>query len=172
LRAPARIGLAPVACDGKFNVVASPNGTGNNFLFSVAAVNVNDVWAVGNSTNSAGWDRTLAEHWNGTSWSITPIAAPSQPFSPLLSWWVAQNTHHRHLWPGLAATRIGRSFTSDEIVDQINRIRTQTNDPGWILFTANVLLHDRDGLTDKLERLNDHDVSVPGRAARPVPMPR
>jgi hypothetical protein len=33
---------------------------------------------------------------------------------------------------------------------------------GWILFTAKVLLQDRGGVTDALERLNDHD--VPARA--------
>ncbi len=91
-------------------------------------------------------------------WSTT---APQQRFVELLRWWRKQNRARRHVWPGLAATRVGRSFTSQEIVDQINLVRTKTNDPGWILFTANVLMHDRDGITDKLERLNDHDVPVP-----------
>lgn len=91
-------------------------------------------------------------------WSTT---APQQRFVELLRWWRKQNRATRHVWPGLAVTRIGRSFTSQEIVDQINLVRTKTKDPGWILFTANVLMHDRDGITDKLERMNDHDVPVP-----------
>jgi hypothetical protein len=67
---PAIVSTASIACDGHFRFVASPNGTGNNYLNSISAVSANDVWAVGNSTNSSNQDRTLAEHWNGTSWSI------------------------------------------------------------------------------------------------------
>src|SRR5207244_3692911 len=44
-------------------VVPSPNlGTGS-YLYGVAAVSANDVWAVGYSYNP---NRTLVEHWNGT----------------------------------------------------------------------------------------------------------
>jgi uncharacterized lipoprotein YddW (UPF0748 family) len=91
-----------------------------------------------------------------------PTTAPQQRFSELLWWWRKQNTMNRHLWPGLAITRVGNRITADEIVKQINLIRTKTDDPGWILFTAKVLLQDRGGVTDALERLNDHD--VPARA--------
>ena len=95
-------------------------------------------------------------------WGTT---APQQRFSELLRCWRRQNRLPIHLWPGLAAHRVanGRAnaFTSDEIVKQIQLIRTKTNDPGWILFTANVLLRDKDGLTDKLEKLNEKDVPVP-----------
>jgi hypothetical protein len=66
----------PVACDGQFDVVASPNGTGNNYLDSTSAISANDVWAVGNSTNASNLDRTLAEHWNGATWSIVPTVNP------------------------------------------------------------------------------------------------
>jgi uncharacterized lipoprotein YddW (UPF0748 family) len=83
-----------------------------------------------------------------------PTTAPQQRFSELLRWWRRQNTARRHLWPGLAITRVGNRIPADEIVKQINLIRTKTDDPGWILFTAKVLLQDRDGLTDKLERMN------------------
>src|ERR1700693_3995832 len=77
LRAPASVALAPVTCDGKFDVAGSPNGTGNNYLMSASAINANDVWAVGNSTSTTHFDKTLAEHWNGTSWTVvsTPNAS-------------------------------------------------------------------------------------------------
>ena len=86
-------------------------------------------------------------------WATT---APQQRFRDLLRWWRRQNRANVHIYPGLGAYRIGRTkgFDSDEIVEQINLIRTRSKDPGWILFTANVLMRDRDGLTDKLERLN------------------
>ena len=76
LRSPAVVAPATVVCDGNFNVVASPNGTGHNYLNSVAATNANDVWAVGTSTSTNGYDRTLAMHWNGTSWTKIPTPNP------------------------------------------------------------------------------------------------
>ncbi len=95
-------------------------------------------------------------------WGTT---APQQRFSDLLRWWRRENRLRIHLWPGLGAHRVanGRpnAFTADEIVDQINLIRRGTKDPGWILFTMNVLLRDRGGLTDKLEKLNARDVPIP-----------
>jgi hypothetical protein len=48
--------------------VPSPNDGGNNVdnhLLAAAAVASNDVWAVGFSGFG-----TLAEHWDGTSWSV------------------------------------------------------------------------------------------------------
>lgn len=84
LRAPIRTALTP-ACDGKFDVVSSPSGTGNNTLFGVSAINANDVWAVGIDSNSSGFDRTLAEHWNGSTWAIVPTPNPSAYHSDLNS---------------------------------------------------------------------------------------
>jgi hypothetical protein len=59
-----------------WNVVSSPNvGSGNNDLLAVSADSANDVWAVGRSTDSSGNDRTLVEHYNGTSWSV--VSSPN-----------------------------------------------------------------------------------------------
>jgi hypothetical protein len=55
-----------------WSIVPSPNpGDGRNFLFDVAAVSANDVWAVGVG-NDIGSGTTLIEHWNGSAWSIVP----------------------------------------------------------------------------------------------------
>jgi hypothetical protein len=78
-RRPSPTLIAPGAaatCDNAFDTVASPSGTGNNALFSTAANNANDVWAVGASTDAMGFDKTLIEHFDGTSWSIIPSANP------------------------------------------------------------------------------------------------
>jgi hypothetical protein len=56
--------------------VASPNGAGNNYLVSMSAVSANDIWAVGNSTNAGGFDRALAEHWNGNTWTVVATPDP------------------------------------------------------------------------------------------------
>ena len=55
----------------QWNIVRSPNvGSNNNFLNSVTTVSVNDVWAVGTSTNNSHINKTLIEHWDGTQWSV------------------------------------------------------------------------------------------------------
>jgi hypothetical protein len=65
------------AQSGVWAVISSPNqGTKDNQLLGVAAVSTSDTWSVGNYnagpyTNSL---RTLAQHWNGSSWSIVSTA--------------------------------------------------------------------------------------------------
>ena len=66
--------------DGQsWQIIASPNPqpSGDNALFSVAAVNANDVWAVGFSGATPGargfiTGQTLIEHWDGTGWQVIP----------------------------------------------------------------------------------------------------
>ncbi len=84
LRSPASVVSTPV-CDGNFDVVASPNRTGNNLLESNAAIGVNDVWSVGISNDTATVSQTLAEHWNGTTWSIVPTVNPGTRHNRLFS---------------------------------------------------------------------------------------
>jgi hypothetical protein len=56
--------------------VSTPSpGTEDNELAEVAALAANDVWAVGNTEDMGGFNRTLVEHWNGTAWSV--ISSPN-----------------------------------------------------------------------------------------------
>lgn len=61
----------------KWSVVSSPSpGTGINELFGVAAISSNDVWAVGHFGNANSvTDSMLAEHWDGSHWSV--VASPN-----------------------------------------------------------------------------------------------
>ena len=49
---------------------------------------------------------------------------PSRAIPVLYDWWLAQNTKHRHMWPGLATYRIGensaRHIPAQEIIDEID----------------------------------------------------
>jgi hypothetical protein len=57
-------------------VAAAANEPAGARLAAVAAVSANDVWAVGVSQDPvAVARRTLAEHWNGTSWQVVPTPA-------------------------------------------------------------------------------------------------
>jgi hypothetical protein len=65
-------------CGASWNIVPSPNnGTQSNYLDDVVSLAANDAWAVG-GYSPGGWAQTLAQHWDGTSWSIVASPAPGQ----------------------------------------------------------------------------------------------
>jgi len=69
--------VATLTCDAGFDTVASPNGANNNELVDVSAVSANDIWAVGDTSHiNFVYDQTLAEHWDGNSWTIVPTSNP------------------------------------------------------------------------------------------------
>jgi hypothetical protein len=54
-----------------WSVVPSPSpGALQNILYGVAAISTSDVWAVGADEDSIGLWHTLAEHWDGSNWSV------------------------------------------------------------------------------------------------------
>ena len=55
-----------------WSIVTSPNAstTQDNYLYGVSCVSVSDCMAVGTYTISSGYEQTLVEEWDGTSWSI------------------------------------------------------------------------------------------------------
>jgi hypothetical protein len=66
-------------CGPAWRGVASPNQSGDNYLNALAAVpgGAQDVWSVGYYyTSGSGTHQTLAEHWNGSGWSI--VSSPNQ----------------------------------------------------------------------------------------------
>jgi hypothetical protein len=46
-------------------------------LQSVTPVSGKELWAVGSSTTMSGAERTLAERWNGSAWSVVPTPNPT-----------------------------------------------------------------------------------------------
>ena len=61
-----------------WSVVPSPNFGVSSYLTGVKAIAANNVWAVGWVEQSGGQgDRTLVEHWNGTTWSRVPSPSPT-----------------------------------------------------------------------------------------------
>jgi len=54
----------------------SPGGTNGSTLSSVDATSATSAWAVGNYFSSGTVDKTLIEHWNGTTWTRVPSPSP------------------------------------------------------------------------------------------------
>jgi hypothetical protein len=59
--------------DGKsWSIIPSPSpGARQNILYGIAAVADNDVWAVGGYQDASSIWHALAEHYNGTAWSVS-----------------------------------------------------------------------------------------------------
>lgn len=79
-------------------------------------------------------------------------ARKGQSFPILLDWWKSQNTKRRHIWPGIAAYRVGSTptFDSTEIASQINRTRADDRTTGAIFFSQKSLRNDLGGIQAKL----------------------
>jgi uncharacterized lipoprotein YddW (UPF0748 family) len=71
-------------------------------------------------------------------------------FGALLQWWVGENTHQRHLWPGLDISRVGPNRAPEEIVSQVRLTRQQSGSDGNIYWGVRALTENRRGLTDAL----------------------
>ncbi len=78
--------LAPrtFAQTGSWMIVSSPSVPGAT-LSGVAAVSAGDIWAVGNSEDTNFVRSTLAEHWNGSGWSVVSTPNTSAQFGSALS---------------------------------------------------------------------------------------
>ena len=62
-----------------------------------------------------------------------PIQPAKQSFTALLKWWKSENTHQRHLWPGLNTVAVRVSDKPSEIINQINATREIVpNSPGVV----------------------------------------
>ncbi len=80
-------------------------------------------------------------------------AREGQSFPVLLDWWRSQNTKKRHIWPGIAAYRIGSTdtFSSGEIASQVNRTRKDPLTSGTIYFSFRSLRTDMGGIQERLK---------------------
>ena len=81
--------------------------------------------------------------------------APGQNYSALLRWWVDENTHRRHIWPGNFTSRtdtvVGpQSWRAGELLRQIMLTRADAGAGGNVHFSMRALMRNRDSLSDLL----------------------
>lgn len=102
-----------------------------------------------------------AEMWLANGWLdylspqlYWPVTQAPQAFDVLLDYWLAQNTHGRHIWPGLYTSRIDRTptpFVAGEIVKQIGVLRSRPQANGHVHFSMAPLMENRKGIDDLLK---------------------
>lgn len=86
-------------------------------------------------------------------WRIYPV---DQSFTALYGWWADQNTQRRHLWPGIASSRIlsseDKGRPSTETIKQIDvtRGRPSPAGAGHIHWSIKAIKEDRGGLRARL----------------------
>lgn len=63
-----------------------------------------------------------------------------RPFPVILQWWSEQNTHNRHLWPGLYTSKGSWNWSPDEITGQVYTARGFPGITGTIHFSMRSLM--------------------------------
>ena len=72
----------------------------------------------------------------------------------LLGWWIGENVHARHMWPGNFTSRVGNAtegnWRTDEIIEQIYITRGQAGATGNVHFSMKIFMQNPDSLVDRL----------------------
>lgn len=83
-----------------------------------------------------------------------PVGAAQQSYPVLLRWWVEQNQHGRHVWPGNFTSRVGDrrqpAWTPAELLRQVSLTRAQSGAGGNIHFSMKALLGDLGRIVEPL----------------------
>jgi hypothetical protein len=94
---------------GPWHIQSSPSPGTYDRLYGTAAIDPEDVWAVGRYIDKDDVSRTLIEHWNGTSWGISSNAVSRRENSYLFG--VAATPHAPDLWAvGYTANLAGSNY--------------------------------------------------------------
>jgi len=133
------------------------------------------IWRPGSPAQVAGFDAYAelyadSRKWLANGWVdyFTPqlywtLGAPQQSYAVLLDWWVSQNAHGRHIWPGNYTNRIPlvidstilnttpKGWSASELADQIRTTRTQPGATGNVHFSMKALMENRGGFADTLQ---------------------
>jgi uncharacterized lipoprotein YddW (UPF0748 family) len=116
------------------------------------------IWRPGNPPQIKGLDAFEVLHADSRKWLeegwvdyLAPqlywsVAAPETSFPVLLRWWAQQNPGGRLICPGLNSYNAGRSWPTEEIVEQIRLARRQSGVSGHIHFDSKALM--RNGALD------------------------
>lgn len=128
------------------------------------------IWRPGSPAQVAGFDAYTelyadSRKWLAKGWVdyFTPqlywaMGAPQQSYPVLLEWWVSQNAHHRHIWPGNYTSRVAlvvdsanpRGWSASELAEQIRATRAQPGATGNVHFSMKALMENRSGIADSL----------------------
>ena len=120
------------------------------------------IWRPGYPEGTTGFDAYSelyadARKWLREGWVdyFTPqiyyrIAQHGQPYPLMLRWWIEQNVHGRHMWPGNYTGRARSAWPVEEIPGQIYVTRAQPGASGNVHFSMRVFMQNPDSLVETL----------------------
>ena len=122
------------------------------------------IWRPGHPEGIRGLDQhnvlfADARRWLNEGWVdyFTPqlyweLAREAQSYPRLLEWWIGENRHGRHVWPGNFTSRIRASdgWPPTEILEQIDITRRTDGASGNVHFSMIALMQNRQGIADQL----------------------
>jgi uncharacterized lipoprotein YddW (UPF0748 family) len=84
-----------------------------------------------------------------------PIHQTEVSYPVLLDWWIGENVHGRHMWPGNFTSRVSsgtgaNNWPAAEILEQIRLTRARAGAEGNVHFSMRALMENRLGLADSL----------------------
>ncbi|GAB5519401.1 MAG: glycoside hydrolase family 10 protein [Rhodothermales bacterium] len=124
------------------------------------------IWRPGHPPQIQGFDQydklyADAKKWLNKGWIdyYTPqlywaIEQTAQSYPVLLDWWIGENTHGRHMWPGQYTSRVGfapeRAWAASEVTEQIRLTRERTGATGTVHFSMQAIEKNANGIADAL----------------------
>jgi uncharacterized lipoprotein YddW (UPF0748 family) len=149
------------------------------------------IWRPGHPAQVRGLDAYTELYADARKWLVNgwvdyfapqlywPVAQQAQSYPVLLDWWVEQNHHGRHLWPGNFTSRVGpdraRNWPASELLEQVQLTRHRRGATGNVHFSMRALMGNPDGLAAELGRMYREPAVVPASpwlGAAPPPAPR
>jgi len=136
------------------------------------------IWKPGHPDGVTGFDPVEkiyadARRWLQQGWVdyFSPqlywsLESKGQNYADLLNWWIEQNTHSRHIWPGLFSTRViledRRHWPVSNIIDQVRFTQHAVGATGNIHFSMKSLMDTPAALGDSLaSEVYSSDALVP-----------
>jgi hypothetical protein len=149
-------------------------------LAAVSASSPTDAWAIGRDQNNKSSFQTLALHWNGTAWSVSPSAATAlagqigvgaADISPTDAYAIGGHLGSAHTglvahWDGTSWTRVNVPLpNNDNLASDLYAISADGPNDVWIVGTYYLLVSPTD------EALETYTLHWNGTAWSIVPMP-
>jgi hypothetical protein len=108
------IGRTAADCAPAWRLVPGANGSGDeNSLGDVAVIDATNIWAVGSSGAGLVGDRTLAERWDGSGWTVFPTPNGTMASTVLTGVATVSSTDVwavGYTWNGSIPTPVSRTF--------------------------------------------------------------
>lgn len=131
------------------------------------------IWRPGHPAGISGMDAYNeiygdAKKWYNEGWVdyMAPqlywdLSKTKQSYPKLLTWWGSENTHKRHLWPGISISGVGNGFPASDVEQRIGINRKEPGVTGEIMWNIKPVMSNQGGIADTLAKLYSTPAVIP-----------